>query len=195
LSTKIEGEQLSLPIRGPEHTKDEKDNTSTVAGSRNLRPAEQPRTMTGGTMRPYQLQGLSWLKSLFENGLNGILADEMGLGKTIQTIALLAFLREMGIFGPFLVVAPLSTLGNWIDEFSLWAPSIPKVLYHGTPNQRKELRERCLSISDRSDQFPVVCTSYEICINDQKFLNKCKWKYLIIVSIQAFSILPLLRPS
>lgn len=45
-------------------------------------------------MKDYQLEGLDWLVSLYENGLNGILADEMGLGKTIQTISLLAFLRE-----------------------------------------------------------------------------------------------------
>lgn len=31
-------------------------------------------------MRDYQLRGLNWLISLYENGINGILADEMGLG-------------------------------------------------------------------------------------------------------------------
>ena len=67
-------------------------------------------------MKPYQLEGLDWLCSLYENGLNGILADEMGLGKTLQTISLLAFLREKGSYGPFLVVAPVSTLSNWVDE-------------------------------------------------------------------------------
>lgn len=37
--------------------------------------------------------------------------------KTLQTISFLAFLREKGTYGPFLVVAPVSTLANWIDEF------------------------------------------------------------------------------
>ena len=37
----------------------------------------------------------------------------MGLGKTIQTIALMAHIGEKGIWGPFLVVAPSSTLFNW----------------------------------------------------------------------------------
>jgi hypothetical protein len=41
---------------------------------------EQPRSLTGGTLKPYQLEGLNWLSSLWMNGLNGILADEMGLG-------------------------------------------------------------------------------------------------------------------
>lgn len=81
-----------------------------------LRPARQPKLVTGGIMKPYQLEGLDWLCSLYENGLNGILADEMGLGKTLQTIAFLAFLREKGSYGPFLVVAPVSTLTNWVEE-------------------------------------------------------------------------------
>eukprot|EP00736_Rhodelphis_marinus_P009205 Rmarinus@m.23236 len=54
----------------------------------------QPKSVTGGNLRDYQLQGLEWLISLWENGLNGILADEMGLGKTVQTIAFLAYLNE-----------------------------------------------------------------------------------------------------
>lgn len=46
----------------------------------------QPELITGGTLRDYQLAGVEWMVSLYENGLNGILADEMGLGKTLQTI-------------------------------------------------------------------------------------------------------------
>ena len=42
-------------------------------------------------MRDYQVRGLNWMISLYENGLNGILADEMGLGKTLQTISLLGY--------------------------------------------------------------------------------------------------------
>lgn len=48
-----------------------------------------PSYIKNGKMRPYQVRGLNWMISLFENGINGILADEMGLGKTLQTISLL----------------------------------------------------------------------------------------------------------
>ena len=66
-----------------------------------------------GTLKEYQIRGLRWLNNLFEQGINGILADEMGLGKTIQAIALLAHISETkGIWGPFLIVAPNSTLYN-----------------------------------------------------------------------------------
>ena len=156
--------------------------TPVTIGAQNLRSANQPKAVTGGIMRQYQLEGLYWLSSLYENGLNGILADEMGLGKTIQTISFLAFLREKQTYGPFLVVAPLSTLSNWIEEFAKWTPSIPTVLYHGSPAERKELRSKRMSIKETSDKFPVVCTSYEICMNDRKFLTAHKWKYIIIVS-------------
>ena len=155
-------------------------------GAQNLRSANQPKAVTGGIMRQYQLEGLYWLSSLYENGLNGILADEMGLGKTIQTISFLAFLREKQTYGPFLVVAPLSTLSNWIEEFAKWTPSIPTVLYHGSPAERKELRSKRLSGKETSDKFPVVCTSYEICMNDRKFLTAHKWKYIIIVSFPRY---------
>lgn len=44
----------------------------------------QPATLAGeGKLRDYQLDGLNWMVSLYETGINGILADEMGLGKTI----------------------------------------------------------------------------------------------------------------
>lgn len=61
--------------------------------------------------------------SLYENNVNGILADDMGMGKTIQAIAILAYLREtVGNTKPHLIVAPKSTIGNWMREFALWAP-------------------------------------------------------------------------
>ena len=74
--------------------------------------------LTGGKLKSYQLKGVKWLISLWQNGLNGILADQMGLGKTIQTIAFLAHLKGKGLDGPYLVIAPLSTLSNWINEIS-----------------------------------------------------------------------------
>ncbi|KAL4600126.1 hypothetical protein ACB092_11G175500 [Castanea dentata] len=68
---------------------------------------EQPSMLQGGELRPYQVEGLQWMVSLFNNNLNGILADEMGLGKTIQTISLIAYLMESkGVTGPHLIVAP-----------------------------------------------------------------------------------------
>ena len=86
---------------------------------------KQPNILEGGQLKIYQLKGLEWLVSLYNNNLNGILADEMGLGKTIQTISLLAYLIEKKQQnGPFLVIVPLATLSNWQLEFEKWAPGV-----------------------------------------------------------------------
>ena len=42
------------------------------------------RPPAGAALREYQMVGLQWMVSLYNNHLNGILADEMGLGKTVQ---------------------------------------------------------------------------------------------------------------
>ncbi|MEQ2202815.1 hypothetical protein XENOCAPTIV_016727, partial [Xenoophorus captivus] len=61
-----------------------------------------------------------------------ILADEMGLGKTIQTISFLSYLfHQHQLYGPFLVVVPLSTLTSWQREFDTWAPDMNVVVYLG----------------------------------------------------------------
>ena len=38
---------------------------------------KQPSILVGGTLKDYQLKGLQWMVSLYNNRLNGILADEM----------------------------------------------------------------------------------------------------------------------
>lgn len=69
---------------------------------------KQPSILVGGTLKEYQLKGLQWMISLYNNNLNGILADEMGLGKTIQTISLITYLIETKkVSGPYLVIVPL----------------------------------------------------------------------------------------
>ncbi|OMJ24785.1 Lymphocyte-specific helicase [Smittium culicis] len=138
----------------------------------------QPKSIVG-TMRPYQIEGMQWLISLYENGLNGILADEMGLGKTLQTIAFITFLRDQQVWGPFLIVCPLSTLGNWVSEFNRFSPSTPVVLYHGLPEERAALRKKHLN-QQLSKRFPVVITTYEISMRDSKYLRHFAWKYIVV---------------
>lgn len=71
-----------------------------------------------------------------------ILADEMGLGKTIQTIAFLHCLyHEHALYGPFLLVVPLSTMPAWQREFEQWAPEINTIVYLGDINSRNMVKE------------------------------------------------------
>lgn len=135
----------------------------------------QPALLTGGQLQPFQLEGVEWLVSLYENGLNGILADEMGLGKTVQCIGFFAFLCGQGVSGPFLVVAPLSTLPNWQSEFSRFAPSLKTILYHGA--DRHLLHPAILK--SNSNMITVI-TNYETVMKDAAFFRKPTWKYLVI---------------
>lgn len=154
-------------------------------GEHDLTIAKQPKCMVGGKMRGYQLEGLTWMYEICAQGMSGILADEMGLGKTIQTISLIALLREQeGFRGPHLILAPLSTLSNWIEEFEKWVPEIPVLLYHGDQTKRGELRSRHifknLENGRPTDQFPVVCTSYEMILRDSTYLSRINWQFIII---------------
>ncbi|KAB8232103.1 putative RSC complex subunit (Sth1) [Aspergillus alliaceus] len=137
---------------------------------------EQPTILVGGTLKEYQMKGLQWMISLYNNNLNGILADEMGLGKTIQTISLITYIIEKKKNnGPFLVIVPLSTLTNWNLEFEKWAPSVARVVYKGPPNARKQQQQQI-----RWGNFQVLLTTYEYIIKDRPILSKVKWNHMIV---------------
>ena len=136
----------------------------------------QPNLLVGGTLKEYQIKGLQWMISLYNNNLNGILADEMGLGKTIQTISLLTYLIEKKKQnGPFLVIVPLSTLTNWNLEFEKWAPQVSRIVYKGPPNARKQQQQQI-----RWGNFQVLLTTYEYIIKDRPVLSKIKWVHMIV---------------
>ena len=136
----------------------------------------QPNILVGGTLKEYQVKGLQWMISLYNNNLNGLLADEMGLGKTIQTISLITYLIEKKKQnGPFLVIVPLSTLTNWNLEFEKWAPSVARVVYKGPPNARKQQQQQI-----RWGNFQVLLTTYEYIIKDRPVLSKIKWVHMIV---------------
>jgi ATP-dependent helicase STH1/SNF2 len=137
---------------------------------------EQASILVGGRLKEYQVKGLQWMLSLYNNNLNGILADEMGLGKTIQTISLITYLIEKKQqMGPYLVIVPLSTLTNWNLEFEKWAPSVSRIVYKGPPNTRKMQQEKI-----RQGRFQVLLTTYEYIIKDRPILSKIKWFHMII---------------
>ena len=134
-------------------------------------------------MHPYQLEGLNWLIKLHDNGINGILADEMGLGKTLQTISLLAYLRESrGIRGPHLVIVPKSVVGNWMKELKKWCPQIHAIRMLGTKEERKRVVKDYLTagMNKKKMKFDVLVTSYEGVLREKGSMRKVQWNYLII---------------
>lgn len=136
-----------------------------------------PPYIKGGEMRDYQIRGLNWMISLYENGINGILADEMGLGKTLQTISLLGYLKNFkNNAGPHIVIVPKSTLQNWKNEFSKWCPSLRAVILIGDAEARNTFIRDVLM----PGEWDVCITSYEMCIREKSVFKKFNWRYMVI---------------
>lgn len=168
----LRGEEVP-PITDEER---EKVDYYEVAHRVKEKVTKQPSLLVGGSLKEYQIRGLEWMVSLYNNHLNGILADEMGLGKTIQSISLITYLVEVKKEpGPFLVIVPLSTITNWTLEFEKWAPTLNTIIYKGTPNQRRGLQHQV-----RLGNFDVLLTTYEYIIKDRAVLAKPDWAHMII---------------
>lgn len=115
-----------------------------------------------GTLKDYQSKGLVWLINLYNSNINGILADDMGLGKTVQTIALLTYLYEKEGKCKFLIVTPVSTLGNWESEIKRFNPYFEINSYVGAErnlfnvNRRKINKKNKESTIENSQEIPLI---------------------------------------
>ncbi|KAI5970402.1 snf21 [Candida margitis] len=153
----------------------EKTDYYEVAHKVKEKIVEQPTILVGGKLKEYQIKGLEWMVSLYNNHLNGILADEMGLGKTIQSISLITYLIEKKHESKFLVIVPLSTITNWTLEFEKWAPSVKIIVYKGSQQQRRSLQSDV-----RYGNFQVMLTTYEYVIRERPLLAKFHYSHMII---------------
>ncbi len=126
------------------------------------------------TLRPYQLDGLTWLRRMACWAPGAVLADDMGLGKTVQA---LAFLLERG-GGPALIVAPASVNVNWMREAARFVPSIPFALYRGP--KREEVLEQ---LKERGRG--AIVTSYELLHRDRDALSQTDFDLVIFDEAQA----------
>jgi chromodomain-helicase-DNA-binding protein 7 len=157
---------------------------------------QQPASKTyknGNSLREYQLEGINWLTFCWLNGRNCILADEMGLGKTVQSITYLAEIASHGIRGPFLVIVPLSTVGNWIKEFETWT-DFNVIVYHGSTVSRQMLQDYEFYFKDASAtmsvnatgkkqqavKFNALITTFEVLLTDVALFCEFKWRSCVI---------------
>jgi SNF2 family DNA or RNA helicase len=149
--------------------------------SERLDMLEQPRRFQG-SLRPYQLAGLSWLAFLDRYGLGACLADDMGLGKTIQLIALMQHERERLAegerVGPTLLVCPMSVLGNWHRELTRFAPELSVHVHHGLDRPQGEKLTATVGKSD------VVITTYALVARDKESLEKVDWRRVALDEAQ-----------
>ncbi|XP_039036890.1 protein CHROMATIN REMODELING 4-like isoform X3 [Hibiscus syriacus] len=150
---------------------------------------EQPKELKGGSLFPHQLEALNWLRRCWHKSKNVILADEMGLGKTVSAISFISSLHfEFKATLPCLVLVPLSTMPNWLAEFSLWAPDLNVVEYHGCAKARAIIRQFEWHASDPNNssrktasyKFNVLLTTYEMILVDSSHLRGVPWEVLVV---------------
>ncbi|XP_076828846.1 LOW QUALITY PROTEIN: chromodomain-helicase-DNA-binding protein 8 [Brachyhypopomus gauderio] len=141
---------------------------------------------SANTLREYQLEGVNWLLFNWYNRQNCILADEMGLGKTIQSIALLSEVFTAGVQGPFLIIAPLSTITNWEREFTTWT-EMNAIVYHGSLASRQMIQQYEMYCKDEKDhlipgayKFDALITTFEMVLSDCPELREIYWRCVII---------------
>jgi superfamily II DNA or RNA helicase len=128
------------------------------------------------TLRPYQLEGLSWMQALRELNVGGILADDMGLGKTLQTLAHILTEKNAGrLDRPAMVVMPTSLIPNWQDEAARFAPSLKVLALHGAGRKRffPELGE-----------YDLLLTTYALLPKDLETLAALPLHLLILDEAQ-----------
>lgn len=176
----IDGPPEALPVSGVQATGWVRQLLSGNDPSESFQLTGPPDAFRG-TLRPYQLSGLSWLAFLDRLGLGACLADDMGLGKTIQLIALLQHERALpggGSPGPSLLVTPMSVLGNWKRELARFAPELTVHIHHGLD---RPAGERFCEVAQLHD---VVLTTYAIVVRDQKAMQEVAWRRVVLDEAQ-----------
>uniref|UniRef100_A0A672KXS9 Chromodomain-helicase-DNA-binding protein 8-like n=1 Tax=Sinocyclocheilus grahami TaxID=75366 RepID=A0A672KXS9_SINGR len=110
----------------------------------------------------------------------------MGLGKTIQSIALLSEVFAAGIQGPFLIIAPLSTITNWEREFSSWT-DMNAIVYHGSLASRQMIQQYEMYYKDDKGhlipgayKFDALITTFEMILSDCPELREISWRCVVI---------------
>ncbi|AZP03494.1 SNF2 helicase associated domain-containing protein [Jeotgalibaca ciconiae] len=136
-----------------------------------------PEAMVGN-LRPYQVEGFQWLKTLDEFGFGGILADDMGLGKTIQALTFIASTLEKQS-KPILVICPSSVLFNWQKESNQFIPGVETVLITGTKEERQKQIEKA-----KEDKIKLWITSYPVLIRDAELYEDTEFRTVILDEAQ-----------
>ncbi|KAK9764864.1 hypothetical protein K7432_007289 [Basidiobolus ranarum] len=147
---------------------------------------QSPLFKHGNQLRSYQLEGLNWLLFCWFNHQSCIMADEMGLGKSVQSVSFLyEVFRTYNVQGPFLVVAPLSTIPHWEREFRGWT-EMNAIVFHGSATARNLIVDSEFYYKDANGEivpnfykFDVVITTYEMITSGSIQLRPIKWRVTV----------------
>lgn len=152
----------------------------------NLSQDRQPLGVNA-TLRPYQREGLMWLRFITGLGLGACLADDMGLGKTLQILALLmgdTTQKTSTPLSPSLLVIPASLLGNWRSEAEKFTPSLRLAFLH-LAETKKNVLDEWLKKPDTLQNFDVVVTTYSMLTRHDAVLSSVQWNRFILDEAQA----------
>lgn len=166
-----------IPLSGITGSKWLDSIKAMLTGTDKIKEMAQPEGFAG-TLRPYQIKGLSWLAWLTKLGLGGCLADDMGLGKTIQTLALLKLLRLEGENRPVLLICPTSVIENWRRETERFVPGTQVMIHHGTKRLKGE------KFIDAAKNNAIVLSSYALLQKDNAVFAKTSWAGIILDEAQ-----------
>ncbi len=148
-----------------------------LQGQAQFEELQQPREL-GGTLRPYQARGFSWLAFLQRWGLGACLADDMGLGKTIQTLALIQHSAKSGETRPVLLICPTSVVGNWKKEAGRFTPDLPVLVHHGATRAKGEV------FQEDARRHAIVLSTYALLHRDFEILRQISWAGVILDEAQ-----------
>jgi superfamily II DNA or RNA helicase len=149
-----------------------------LAAAGKAEPAEAPEGFRG-TLRPYQQEGLGWLRYLQQMGFGGCLADDMGLGKTVQVLALLEerrMRRAKEKLPPSLIIVPRSLLFNWMQEAAKFAPELRLLDFTGGGRAVDAAAWKGID---------VILTTYGTLRRDIEQLKELEFDYVILDEAQA----------
>ena len=132
-----------------------------------------------GILRRYQEDGVNFLVHCTERGFGACLADDMGLGKTPQTIAWILWLHENNRQkNPFLLICPMSVVGNWEREFLRFSPVLRIWIHHGSSRIKDEAFRHLLT------DYDVIITTYQLSARDLSIFSKIIWAGVILDEAQ-----------
>ena len=148
-----------------------------LSGRTKIKKLQQPNVFIG-KLRPYQINGFSWLSFLRQYGFGACLADDMGLGKTIQLLALMLKEKEEGVIKPTLLICPTSIVGNWKRESIRFAPSLKVLVHHGINRKNKE------EFLSEAAEHDFIITTYGLAHRDEEKLIQIEWNSIVLDEAQ-----------
>lgn len=150
----------------------------TFSAIKNLNPAIE--------LKSHQIEGIAWLQSIMKDYPGCLLADDMGLGKTLQLLYLIEWHTQyFHTNKPYLIVAPVSLLENWQNEYERFftTKNLDLLLLYDNVPLTKKYSADSVEFLNRSQ---LILTNYET-VKSYQF-NICAVDYAIVVLDEAQKI-------